>query len=265
MSAPEPIRASDGDSVRPVAIVTGSSSGIGRACALELARTGWNLVLHGLEQGDELESAAAAARLAGATVSSVTGDIRDAAVAVALVDEAGRAFGRIDGIVSNAGAGLTRDFLDIDDDDWASLLAMHLVAATRILRHAHPYLLASRGAVVTMSSLAATVGIPGRVGYGAAKAGLEGLTMQLAAEWAPQGIRVNGIAPGTILTPLVQRNFALGLLDEKAVLQRTPMARLGRPEEIATVARFLLSADSSYITGQTIRVDGGWSNWGGWS
>jgi NAD(P)-dependent dehydrogenase (short-subunit alcohol dehydrogenase family) len=116
-----------------------------------------------------------------------------------------------------------------------------------------------------MSSLAAGTALSGRAGYGAAKAGLEGLTRQLACEWAADGIRVNAIAPGTILTPLVRNNFAKGLLDEAQVLERTPLGRLGEPSEIATVARFLASKDASYITGQTLSVDGGWSIWGGWT
>lgn len=138
-------------------------------------------------------------------------------------------------------------------------------AATASCRAAFPLLEDSGGSIVNISSLAATVALPGRVAYGSAKAAIEGFTLNLACEWAPSAVRVNAIAPGTILTPLVQKNFATGLLDRDAVLDRTPMRRLGEPAEVAAVAAFLLSEDASYMTGQTLHVDGGWSCWGGWS
>lgn len=106
--------------------------------------------------------------------------------------------------------------------------------------------------------------MPGRVAYSSAKGSIISFTRALACEWAPEGIRVNAVAPGTIVTPLVERNFALGFLDRDKVLERTPLGRLGQPGEVATCIAFLLSRDASYITGQTIFVDGGWSAWGGW-
>lgn len=251
------------DGGRLVTVVTGSSSGIGRACAVELARTGRDLVVHGLADDDALADTVALVRKEGADTVAIAGDMRDPPVAKALVDAAADRFGRLDAVVNNAGAGLTKSFDELTDADWTRLLETHLVGATRLLRAAQPHLVCTRGAVVNMSSLAAGTALSGRAGYGAAKAGLEGLTRQLACEWARHGIRVNAIAPGTILTPLVRANFAKGLLDEAQVLRRTPLGRLGQPHEIATVMRFLLSQDASYITGQTLSVDGGWSVWGG--
>ena len=247
------------------AIVTGSSSGIGRAVALRLARAGWSLVLHGLNDDDDLHSVEAEVASLGQSATALAGDVLDPAVPEALVELAAEGHGGIDAVVSNAGSGLTKEFTDISASEWTDLLQMHLGAATGLCRAAHPHLKESKGSVVNISSVAASRGLPGRVGYGSAKAAVEGFTLNLACEWAPQGIRVNAVAPGTITTPLVERNFALGLLDREAVLERTPMRRLGDPDEVAAVVVFLVSDDASYMTGQTLHVDGGWSHWGGWS
>lgn len=252
------------DTSRPVAIVTGSSSGIGRATAIELASTGWDVVVHGLNS-DDIGETVRRVTAAGATASSVEGDMREAETANALVDAALAKFSQINAVVNNAGTGLTREYHEIADEDWQSVLAMHVVGSARLLRTAEPHLRSTRGAVVNVSSVAATRALPGRAAYGTAKAGVEGLTRNLAAEWAAGGVRVNAVSPGTITTPLVQTNFEKGLLDPEGVLDRTPLGRFGEPHEVASVIRFLLSDDSSYITGQTISVDGGWSIWGGWS
>lgn len=250
---------------RKRAVVTGSSSGIGAAIALRLARDGYDLVLHGFKDAQALSEVTDQVQAAGAKAASLTGDIRDPELPDALVRLAQVELGGLDALVNNAGSGLTKPFVDIEREDWASLLDMHLGAATAACRAAFPLLSRSRGSVVNISSVAASVALPGRVGYGSAKAALEGFTLNVACEWAPGGVRVNAIAPGTILTPLVRHNFDQGLLDHQGVLERTPMRRLGEPEEVASVAAFLLSGDASYITGQTLHVDGGWSCWGGWS
>jgi NAD(P)-dependent dehydrogenase (short-subunit alcohol dehydrogenase family) len=248
---------------RPVAIVTGSSSGIGQAVAVDLAAHGWDLVIHGLTD-DSTADAMALVQKSGAAQTAVIGDTRNHGTIDALVDAATSHFGRIDGIVSNAGTGLTKNFLETDETDWESILTMHVTSAARLLRLAAPHLAESQGSAVTVSSVAATRALPGRTAYGTAKAGLEALTRGLAIEWADKGVRVNAVSPGTIATPLVEKNFRTGRLDGAGVLSRTPLNRLGEPSEVAGAVRFLLGSDSTYITGQTLAVDGGWSIWGGW-
>lgn len=250
---------------RKVALVTGSSSGIGRATAHSLAAAGFDLALHGLNPDQDIKSAVRECEELGAHAVPFEGDLRSRDLARSLVQSTAETFGRLDAVVSNAGTGLTKPFMDITVEDWDGLVALHLGAATGVCRAGYELLRDAGGSVVLISSIAATAALPGRVGYGTVKAAVEGLTRNLACEWAPDGIRVNAVAPGTILTPLVKRNFETGLLDPDGVLDRTPMRRFGRPEEVASAVSFLVSGASSYITGQTLHVDGGWSCWAGWS
>lgn len=249
---------------QPVAIVTGAGRGIGRAIASLLAESGYDLVLNDLDP-DTLARAAAAAEASGGRVCAVAGDVTADDAAERIVGAASASFGRIDALVNNAGTGLTAAFVDISPQDWERHFSLHVHSAARLCRQAFGLLAASpQAAVVSISSLAAALSLPHRVAYSSAKSAVEGFTRSLAAEWAHDGIRVNAVAPGTIATPLVAENFSKGLLDERQVLERTPLGRLGEAREVATVVRFLISPESSYITGQTVRVDGGWSIWGGW-
>ncbi|WP_181275743.1 SDR family NAD(P)-dependent oxidoreductase [Brevibacterium oceani] len=247
-----------------VVLITGSSSGIGRATAERLADSGHAIVIHGL---DNTETAAVerSLRSKGASVASVCGDVAETSTINSLLDAVQSLPGQLSGVVSNAGAGLTKEFEKIDDEGWLRLFETHLLAAARLCRATSAPLAESKGAVVITSSVAARLAVPERVGYGAVKAGIEGLVRGLASEWGPRGVRVNAVSPGTIVTPLVQRNFDTGLLDPSGVLERTPLGRFGEPQEVASTIEFLLSTDASYVTGQTIAVDGGWSAWGGWS
>ncbi|MCI2416458.1 SDR family oxidoreductase [Saccharopolyspora sp. K220] len=251
---------------RELALVTGSSSGIGAATAHELAVRGFDVVLNGLPGAvtpQQLEERAAEIRATGVEAIPVVADVGEDDGVAALGEAVDHHSGRLAVLVNNAGTGLTKPVEDIAAEDWDRLFAVHAKAHFRLATRCSAALKAAGGAVVNVSSVAAKVGLPGRAAYSATKAAIEGFTRALAGEWARDGVRVNAVAPGTIRTPLVERNFQRGLLDPDMVLARTPMGRFGTAEEVAKVIAFLAGPDASYVTGQTIYVDGGWTAWGG--
>jgi NAD(P)-dependent dehydrogenase (short-subunit alcohol dehydrogenase family) len=227
-----------------------------------LAGRGYDVVLNGIDEG--IESVSKEVRGAGANVLALPGDVTEPETIRSIVERTAEHFGRLDALVNNAGSGLTRPFSSISLEDWDRHFDLHVKATAIACQCASELLRNTRGAVVNLASIAAHLALPGRVAYSSAKGSIVAFTRALGCEWAPQNVRVNAVAPGTIATPLVERNFEAGLLDKKGVLERTPMKRLGKPEEVAGVIVFLLSDEASYITGQTINVDGGWSAWGGW-
>jgi NAD(P)-dependent dehydrogenase (short-subunit alcohol dehydrogenase family) len=177
----------------------------------------------------------------------------DAAVAATL-----QAFGRIDALVNNAGIFKAADFLDITEADWDAVIAVNLKGAFLVGQAvAREMAKTGGGAIVNMSSVNAVMAIPSIASYNASKGGVNQLTRVMALSLAQHGIRVNAVAPGTIATELAQK-AVLGSDEARArVISRTPMKRLGTPQEIADVCAFLLSSASSYMTGEIVYVDGG--------
>lgn len=239
-----------------VTLVTGGSRGIGRAISLELARHGARVAVNYAANAAAAEEVVAEIRAAGGEAVALAGDVGDPDAAAALVEGAEAAFGDdLWNVVANAG--ITRDNLmaRIGREDWDDVIATNLGGTFWVCKAAARKLLRKRrGAIVTMSSVVGLHGNPGQTNYAASKAGIIGLTKALAHEVGSRGVRVNCIAPGFITTELTA-----GLPEEwqGELLRRTPLGRLGSPEDIASATRFLLSDDAGFITGAVLQVDGG--------
>ena len=239
-----------------VTLVTGGSRGIGRAISLELARAGARVAVNYAARSDAAEEVVAAIRADGGEAVALQGDVADAEQAAALVDAAEAAFeDDLWNVVCNAG--ITRDNLmaRIGEDDWRAVIDTNLGGTFYVCKAASRKLLRKRrGAIVTMSSVVGVHGNPGQTNYAASKGGVIALTKALAKEVGSRGIRVNCIAPGYITTELTD---VLPEAAREAILGATPLQRLGDPDDVARVVRFLLSDDAAYVTGAVIPVDGG--------
>ena len=240
-----------------VVVITGAAQGIGAACARRLVRDGASVALwdmadaSGQALADELAAGGAQTLYRHCNVADKT-EV-DAALAATLAR-----FGHVDGLVNNAGIFKAAAFLDITEADWDAVLDVNLKGSFLVGQAVARELVKNgRGAIVNMSSVNGTLTIPSIASYNASKGAINQLTRVMALSLADQGVRVNAVAPGTIATELA-KNAVLTSEDAKnRILSRTPMKRLGEPEEIADVVAFLLSDASSYVTGEIVVVDGG--------
>ncbi len=246
-----------------VALVTGAGSGIGRATAIALAAAGASVVAADLA-ADGLEETVGAIESAGAAAVAAVGDVRRRGDVQAAIDTATRQFGGLDVVVANAAVSLYEPFEEQSEETIDLVLDTNLKGALLCAQLAIPALRSrGGGSIVLVSSVQAYVTLPGCVPYAAAKAGLVAAASALAPEVGRDGIRVNAIAPGTIDTPMLRRDLAGMNRDEaesflRSVEEANALGRIGRPEEVAATVVFLASDASSYVTGTTIVVDGGY-------
>lgn len=238
-----------------IALVTGASRGIGRACALKLASLGAKVVVNYNKNQQAAEQVVAEIKNAGGDAIAVQGDVSDFTVAQNVVKAAIDAYGRLDILVNNAGT--TRDTLlaMMKEDEFDSVIATNLKSVFNMCKAVLRQMMKQKyGRIVNMTSIAGIVGNPGQTNYSASKAGIIGFTKAMAKEYGAKNIYVNAVAPGYIptdLTNVLPENIKEG------IVKLTALGRMGTPEEIANIVAFLASDDASYITGQVIAADGG--------
>lgn len=237
-----------------MSLVTGASRGIGRATALLLAERGSDLVLaaRGLRAVEEV---AGECEAKGVRARPIALDVGDPASVKEGVDQATRAFGRIDHLVNNAGVTGDGLLLRMKREDWERVILVNLTGAYEVTRAALPAMIKARyGRIVNVSSVVGLMGNPGQVNYCAAKAGLIGFTKALAREVASRQITVNAVAPGFIDTEMT-RALAVEARDRMTGL--IPAGRLGTPEDVAAGILFLVSPQAAYVTGEVLNISGG--------
>ena len=237
------------------ALVTGASRGIGRAIALRLAAEGADVAVNFAGSSAKAEEVKEAIIKMGRKAVAIQADVKDVSSVASMVEEVKKTFGRIDILVNNAG--VTRDglLMRMKDEDWESVIDTNLRGVFQCTKAVSKIMMKQRyGRIVNMASVVGLVGNAGQANYAASKAGVIGFSKSVARELASRGITVNMVAPGCIDTDMT------AVLSDKvreAMLADIPLARVGKPEDVANAVAFLVSDEAAYITGQVINVDGG--------
>jgi NAD(P)-dependent dehydrogenase (short-subunit alcohol dehydrogenase family) len=242
-----------------VAVVTGGASGIGRATTQLLAQEGASVVIADID--GRADDVASGIEHEGGRAAFVRADVTSWDEMERLIATAVDRFGRLDVMVNNAAVAIAGSAGEMPEEDWNRVLDVNLSGVWRGMRLAIPRMLETGGgSIVNVSSVQSVVGFDGWAGYAASKGGINALTQQAAVEYAPLGIRVNAIIPGTILTEMNERILA-GHPDPDALMaewtRMHPIGRIGQPDEVARAIVYLASDEASFVTGMLLRVDGG--------
>mgnify|MGYP006410542163 FL=1 len=239
-----------------VCIITGAGKGFGRDVAKEFYTQGAKLALITRSQND-VDSLIS--EFDNERVLSVCGDVSDANIVSQFVSQAADKFGVIDVLVNNAGMRFRKEFLEIDENELDQVLSVNLKSIVFLCQEVLPYMIENNsGKIINMSSIAGTLGFANLSGYVMSKAAIVGLTKSLAVEFSDKNIQINALAPGFCKTSYFE-NFQENKKLYDFTLSRTPMNRWGESKEIADVCVFLASSMSNYMTGEVLKVDGGWS------
>lgn len=237
------------------ALVTGGSRGIGAATALELAEAGYAVAVNYQKSAEKAEEVVKMIRSSGGRAMAVQADISDSAAVERMFTEVRERFGGVDLLVNNAGISYIGLFQEMSDSDIDRLIAVNLVGAMLCSREAVKDMLRKKsGVIINVSSMWGEVGASCEAVYSAAKAGLIGFTKALAKELGPSGIRVNCVSPGVIMTDM---NSELTEETVAELREETPLLRIGTPKDVARAVEFLASDRASFVTGQTLPVNGG--------
>lgn len=238
-----------------VALVTGGSRGIGRAIALELGRAGFDVVVNYASNAGAANEVVRELEALGRNAVAVQADVGDYEQSCSMVGEVLEKYGRVDVLVNNAGVWRGGRISRVGKSDWDFVIDTNLKGLFNCTQPVIAQMIErKKGSIINITSIIGIVGFPGDTMYGSSKAGIIGFTKSLAKEVARYGITVNAVAPGVIATDM---NAALKEETREELARRVPMGRLGQPEEVARVVRFL-ALEGSYITGQVIVVDGGY-------
>ncbi|MCE4267721.1 SDR family NAD(P)-dependent oxidoreductase [Rhodococcus globerulus] len=241
----------------PTAVVTGGASGIGEAISRRLAADGAMVAILDID-GSAAEALASSIELSGGKAIGLTVDVTDRAAIDAGLNEARTRLGRPAILVNSAGLSIDGPFLEITAETWNRSLAINLTGTFDCCQAVLPDMIEEGwGRIVNISSSSIHSGAPGLAGYVAAKSGVVGLTKVLALEFAKFGITVNTVPPGFIDTPMLRNTVEKGFIDLDQQTAKTPVGRIGQPEDVAAVCAFLTSEEAGYVTGQSIGVNGG--------